>query len=107
MNVFAVPSIIQGATIPGPVTPATTNAVAGAVGAAESVKDVPSTIEAMVVFAGIPFPETKRPTDSPDVEIPVTVVLPCVTVAARDSEVFVAPPNPPTDAAPPLNTNRS
>mgnify|MGYP006292829037 CR=1 FL=1 len=107
MNVFAVPSIIHGASIPGPVTPATTNAVAGAVGAAESVKEVPSTIDAMVVFAGIPFPETRRPIANPAVEIPVTVVLPCVTVAARDSEVFVAPPNPPTDAAPPLNTNRS
>ena len=37
-NVFAVPSIIHGATIPGPGTPATTNAVAGAVAAADFLK---------------------------------------------------------------------
>jgi hypothetical protein len=106
-NVFAVPSIIHGATIPGPVTPATTSAVAGAVGAADNVNVVPSTIVAIVVFAGIPVPDTNRPTANPVVEIPVTVVLPCATVAASDSDVFVTPPNPPTEVAPPLNSSRS
>jgi hypothetical protein len=106
-NVFAVPSIIHGATIPGPVTPATTNAVAGAVAAADNVNVLPSTIVAIVVFAGIPVPDTNLPAANPVVEIPVTVVLPCATVAARDSAAFVAPPNPPIDTAPPLKISLS
>jgi hypothetical protein len=60
--------------------------VPAAVALADSVTlfDVKAEITA---FAGIPVPVTGAPTVNPDVEIPVIVALPLVTVPVRVSEL--------------------